>query len=107
VVEPDRVIVAQEEEQAERVGQVDVAELPRRVHRQEGVSGLERALELRVGVTIDPSAASSVTGAYPSASSPPGWGPGVILGVPAYATSGVVASSVTPAPWLSASSDTG
>jgi hypothetical protein len=52
VVEPDRVVVSEEQEQAERVGEVDVAEVPRGVHRQERVPGLERALELGVGVAL-------------------------------------------------------
>jgi hypothetical protein len=52
-LEPERVIVADEQHEAERVGQVDVSEFGRRREREVRVADLECALELSVSVACD------------------------------------------------------
>ena len=48
----ERVVVADQEHEAERVGEADVSELGRGGEREVRVAGLERALELGVSVSL-------------------------------------------------------
>jgi hypothetical protein len=51
-LEQERVVVADQQDEAERIGQVDVSELGRGGEREVCVPGLEGAAELRVSVAL-------------------------------------------------------